>query len=116
MPSQLELFKQMSFVLDQLVDTANTLNESVTLNVGRKDLEAAQERQQEILRELATLDELILKSPPGAAKEELDVWRLRIREKLSSFQSINQEFFNRLDSHMRIIEQSKTTEETPEFD
>lgn len=116
MPSQLELFKQMSYVLDQLVDTANQLNENVTLNVGHKDLEAAQERQQEILRELAVLDGLIAKSPPGASKEELDVWRLRIREKLASFQSVNQEFFNRLDSHMRIIEQSKPTEETPDFD
>lgn len=116
MPSKLELFKQMSLVVDQLLDIAHTLNDAVMRHAGNHELEVLQERQSEIMNELGKIDQLIAKSPLGGTKEELDVWRLKIHEKLAQFQGVNQEFFNFIDSNRRVIEPSKLAQELHGFE
>lgn len=107
MLSQLDLLKQMASVLERLVENAKKLNEGVNLKVAQRELEELQEKQHEILHELGQLDLLLKQSAPGGPLEELDRLRLRNREKLAHFQTINEEFFQRLNSHTRVIEKSQ---------
>jgi hypothetical protein len=106
MPSQLELLKQMDVVLERLLENAKKLNDGAKVKLAKNELEVLQERQNEIMHELNELDKLLKQSPPGAKVEELDLVRVKVREKLAHFQVINNEFFNRVQANMRVIEKS----------
>ncbi len=104
MVSQLELFTQMALILDKLVDNAKKMKEAIRLKVSQEELEVLQISQHEILNELGELDKLLQNSPLGGSKDEIDMAKARIREKLTHFQAINQEFFDHLSSHNRVID------------
>lgn len=108
MPTQIELFSQMVPILDRLVDNAKKMKEGLRLKFSQTELEELQMRQHEILHELAELNKLVEKSHPGASEDELDMCKGRIREKLSHFQAVNQEFFDHINTHTRVIDTKDT--------
>lgn len=69
-----------------------------------KELEALQEKQHELLNELARLDALVKSSKPGTSGEEVDFLRSEVRHKIVLFQGINNEFFQRVNLKSRVIE------------
>ena len=103
MPSQIELFGQMTIILDRLLENATKMKEALNLKYSPTDLEAMQNYQHEILAELGQLNALLDKSPPGGSVAEIDECKAQIRERLSLFQIINHEFFDQINTHTRVI-------------
>jgi hypothetical protein len=104
MPSQFDLYNQMVTILDTLLEVAKKLKEGLREKYSPQELESLQARQSEILRELATLNSLLEKSPPGASEQEIESCKKRIREKLTLFQTLNKEFFDHISSSSRVID------------
>lgn len=108
MATQVELLKTMTFILDTLVDNAKKINEAIKLMLSPKDLEAFQEKQTELLNELARLDELV-KSSAAAAKdgEEVEFLRSEVRHKIVHFQGLNRDFIQSASAKSRIIQKGE---------
>ncbi len=104
MASKIELFRQMAVVLDTLIDNAKKMKEAQSLRRSHDEIEALQLRQHEILHELAQLNKLIEQSPSGGSNDEVDGAKNFIRSKLGHFQSLNQEFFDQINTQTRVID------------
>lgn len=107
MTNQYELLLQMLQLLEQLVDTATSLNDTVKTSFVEKDLVPLQERQREILSNLSALDALIKKQPDNEADLSIKELKKDIEIKLNKFQKINNEFLEHVSSHYRLIGEKK---------
>lgn len=104
MPSQLELFDQMTIVLDRLIENAKKMKEGIMMKSSQDEIEELQNLQHEILSELGKLNTLLEDSPPGATEQQLDACKARIRDKLTHFQNVNKEFFDHIAANSRVID------------
>lgn len=107
MPFQIELFGQMTCILDTLVENAKKMKEGLRLKYSQEELEALQNRQHEILADLGQLNTLLDASPPGGTEAEIEVCKGHIRDRLAQFQSVNQEFFDQISAGSRVIDKSE---------
>lgn len=108
MPLQIELFGQMTLILDTLVENAKKMKEGLRLKCSQEELEALQNRQHEILAELGKLNTLLDASPPGGTEAEIEACKSHIRDRLAQFQSVNKEFFDQINSSSRVIDKRDT--------
>ena len=104
MPTQIELFSQMTIVLDRLIDNAQKMKDGVSLKHAHEELEQLQQNQHEILHELGEVNKLVEQSPPGGSQVEIDKCKSDIRSRLAQFQAINQEFFDNINTKARVID------------
>jgi hypothetical protein len=107
MPTQYELFEQMTITLDHLVENAKKMKEELRQKSHENEhagIESLQLKQHEILEQLGSLNKLLDASAPGAACDVLDECKARIRDRLGTFQVINQEFFDNISSQERVID------------
>ena len=94
----------MATVLDTLIANAKKMKEAMHLKQPQEEIEALQLRQHEILHELAELNKILEKSPPGGSTNEVDDAKGFIRDKLGHFQTLNQDFFNQINNQTRVID------------
>lgn len=104
MPLQIELFGQMTLILDTLVENAKKMKEGVRLKYSQEELEMLQNRQHEILSELGQLNTVLEASPPGGSEDQIEACKSQIRDRLAQFQSINQDFFDQISANSRMID------------
>lgn len=107
MPSQDGLYDQMEQLLDLLIQTTKRLCEMAKHFVMEDELEGLQQRQSEILREVARLDGHIKKSIADSPVGELTARRERIHQKLVEFQAVDKEFIAHMQDHTRVIQKKK---------
>lgn len=107
MPLQIELFGQMTLILDNLVENAKKMKEGLRLKYPQEELEALQNRQHEILAELGQLNTLLDSSPPGGTEAEIEACKGHIRDRLAQFQSVNKDFFDQINANGRVIDQGE---------
>jgi hypothetical protein len=114
MPSQDDLYGQMEQLLDLLIQTTKRLCEMAKHLVTEDELDGLQQRQAEILREVAHLDGHIKKSIADSPVGVLAARRERIHQKLVEFQAIDKEFIAHMEDHTRLIQKKKLSSNAQE--
>lgn len=99
----------MEQILDTLIQVTKQLNEGAKHAIPEKELELLQQKQAEILEKASFVDHQI-KKKDSFSKEILEK-RERILEKITEFQSMNQEFISHVSDHKRIIQKKELSPE-----
>lgn len=99
-----KLLKEMEKVLDQLVENAEKLHELSKSTIDEDVLSSLQDRQEELLDSLVSLDEACHSTETGKQnKGDLQV-NQRIQEKLRVFEDLNSSFVSNLMSSRGLIQ------------
>lgn len=104
MPTPEKILEQMDAILDQMIQTAETL-QKLSLQVSSDDELAPLQRSQEnLVAQLASLDLSFQKAMQQAGNKKTSPLRPKIVEKLKQFQALNEGFIENLRTGQKLVE------------
>jgi len=101
---RMQILEQMEGLLDQLLQTAETMQALSRQVVSENELVSLQQKQSELVAQLTALDASFHKIHAKKSEPDLSGLQKRIREKLKLFQDVNVGFIDNLKTGQKIIE------------